>query len=225
MATRNKVSGCGSHSSSLLLKHAGLLAVIGICVALGCSSETTKRRHATCTYWSELSRLCYQAEALSHSLGKPTTPAAAAEVLASTSASLKDLSDGIAQLPTTFVDSEAVALGADYAQMLHAAALLFSDMRDFLKQNVLLADTAQSPSMYVESFMRGALGDPLGTSNEFKAAGQKLSARGDQLQARFDNMEQQVGLLNAREVKLRVMLAEKYHSEFPPLSPPRKRKS
>lgn len=199
-----------------------LTVVLALCYLFsGCSSEATKRRAATYAYWAELSRICNKFIAASQGMDKVQTPESIIEKLEKANKLYRNLSDDIGQLPSSLVDADAVALGADYIQALNECAILSQDMIDLMKLDTQLQAAADSPSVAVESFIRGLMGDPLGKVNEFKSASQKLANDGDQLRARWATIQQRIATFDAREVKLRAALAEKYRRDFPPLTPPR----
>ena len=95
----------------------------------------------------------------------------------------------IRDLATADVDPDAVQCGNDVATVL-------GNVADFIEQS-------NNPALLVEAFVRGAAGDPFGTTAEALDA---QSAVGQQVK------QVQTELANARAI-----LSSRYGVEFPPL--------
>lgn len=102
---------------------------------------------------------------------------------------LRECATRIAALPTADVDPDAVQCGVDFA-------IVLQNMADHIQRS-------NDPTMLIESFIRGAAGDPFGTSAEL-------------MEAQSDIVKQ---LQHVREqaVRTRAVLSSRYGVEFPPL--------
>lgn len=211
------------HSAGWWLRCGGCLGVGALVWWLIPRSDA--RCNATCAYWAELSRLCHQADAFSRNVVPSTTLAEAVTEIDTRLAFFHDMVDDISHLPTTLVDPEAVDLAVDYVQVLQEGNSIFDEMRTLIKQANSLDGQVRSPSLYLQSFMRGAMGDPWGVYNDVKAKSQQVSGQFAKVQARSVTLQEKIDALNSREMKLRVTLSNRYHREFPPLSSPHPRRS
>jgi len=223
MPSKSAISGKHYRSESPVGRPTITRVVIVLAIAFvstGCSSEATKRRNATCEYWAGLSRICNQFIAASQGLDKAKTPEETIESVAKVKKLYSNMSDDIAQLPSSFVDADVVAFGADYIQAINEVSIVSQDMGDLLKRQSQLQNAAGSASVAVESFVRGFMGDPLGKVREFTSASQNLAGEGARLQSRWASIQQRIAAFDAREVRLRSALSEKYRRDFPPLTPP-----
>jgi hypothetical protein len=207
-----------------LLASTRLSLLLSLFALVGCSNENTQRRNSTSAYWAELSRICHQISVANENMGNFSTAVAAAAALETAAEMCSEIADEISRLPTTFVDLDAVEFAADYVQLLNECSLICNDLQSLFERDRLLQEHSSSLSAVIESVVRGALGDPLGKSEELAAASQQLNMQGVDVHSRWAKVQQRIAVIDAREVMLRAILADKYHREFAALTPPKKRK-
>jgi hypothetical protein len=200
----------------------GLWILCGASLAIGAlvwclipRSETLGS--ATATYWTEMTKISHEADEFGKHFEPVTTENVEAGVL-KLEHFFDDLAGEISQLSIRSVDPDAVAYSADTVQALRESKLIFEDMYTLSNRAGSLRLGATAASMFFESFVRGALGDPLGTYHEFKASSQQIGGEWDSIRARCERVQQTFAALDAREIKLRAALSERYHRDFPPLS-------
>lgn len=123
----------------------------------------------------------------------------------------------ISQFSVVDVDPEIVKFAGKYVDILQEGSDLLNTFRALIEEIAAQQEYAGSFQVGVESFVRGLLGDPMGTANELKQKGYQLEEKRQKLVSRERDLESRESALSSDELILRADLSKKYECEFPVL--------
>ena len=126
-------------------------------------------------------------------------------------------SSRISDLSVANVDTDVAFLAAEisawYQELKDIYDKAFQLQVDFVRADKHF----RSPEAAADAFVRGLLGDPLGTSNDAKAAERYFLERFEQHRRDLEKSNRDVIEINKRGDLLRIQLTNKYNLEFPDL--------
>jgi hypothetical protein len=200
-----------------------LLTVAGVVVVLLLAANwyaplmagrSAARRNATLEYWNQLRQIGDHLHQNADAGGDANQYAAQ---LQEQQTALGRAIDEITRLTTLNVDEDAINVGSKMAEILADAEALLASLERLVRDAETLTSRAASTEVMVESFIRGFLGDPLGTSNELRAQQGELSNRERQFVAEAETLQRKTKDLQILANRVRARLTERFGTEFPPI--------
>lgn len=198
--------------------HATRLAtlILTFTIALSCNGCSSKHDVATWNYWQALRTIDKQGIQIDDQLKVAKTPDEASSTLRAAAKTMRDMASEMGSLPVHNVDEEVTAFASEYVEMLNQAASLSSDAANFVDETKSVIDYSNSFGGGLVAFVRGFFGDPLGAYYDTKAQLDRLEERRESIIERMVALEDRTNKIEAKEIALRTMLAERYDREFPP---------
>ena len=140
-----------------------------------------------------------------------------AEIVVRTRDSVESTKTMAARLPVNGVEPDALELGASLSELIGDSTVLLTEVEIWVSHMNRAQTNSTSAATLVESFIRGAMLDPFGKSNEIKAEFRELQDDAERIEQSFLELNRKENEWAARAGRLRGKLAQKYGIEFPPI--------
>ena len=173
---------------------------------------------ATWNYWRSLRTAIQEGTARDKQLAPGQTRDQGIAYFRQLAQNCRGIAQQIIAIPVLNVDEEVTAYASQVVEVLNETASFQEDFAALLDETKAFADNADSLDKGVEAFLRGAMGDPLGTYNDTKAQGSQLEQRRQALLNRWHDVQTRTqSVFDAQHLAIRATLARKYNREFPRL--------
>jgi hypothetical protein len=188
-------------------------------VVAGLSLGTTVRagEEATSTYWQALRAAGGNTEQLTKRIKTVNTPDELISLCRQLSTSMRQDCKEVNALPVLNVDPEVTAYAAQGVELVGQGASLFTDLADFVEEAKAYKDQVNSGEAFAEAFVRGFLGDPLGSYEDAKSKVGQFHESLRSLQERIRALDERGQKWDAQQITIRAQLSQRYNREFPRL--------
>lgn len=178
---------------------------------------TQNREIATWNYWLSLKRIGSQFDGFEKETERAKSPDDIVRAFRKIVLVIQKVNREIGALSVYNVDQDATFFAAQMTEHLNHLASLIRDFADFIEEAKTFTNWSNSPEAGIEAFLRGVLGDPLGTFNDTRAEANRLEKQRLALQNRWSKLEEKLNAFDSTELKVRSVLSQRYNQDFPKL--------